>query len=456
MTCVQIGGTVVMVLERLEALPLGRFHYKLLLVTGLGWLFDSMDTGLIAFILPVLAKEWGLAPGQMGLIGSIGLIGMALGAVVSGTIADRIGRKKVFTITVLLYSIASAFCALSWNYQSLLVFRFLVGFGLGGELPVAATLVSEYAPSRVRGRFIVLLESFWGLGWIAAACIAYFFIPLYGWRMAFLIGALPALYVCLIRMHMPESVRYLLAHGRVGEARQIVVSLERQLHVPVAPFVSEKETVPVVAKASFRELWKKPFASRTIMLWLVWFGINFSYYGIFMWLPSLVFQQGFTVVKTFEYVLIMTLAQLPGYYCAAWLVDKIGRKYTLSAFLLFSGVASYFFGHASTAAALMMWGSVMSFFNLGAWGVLYTYTPEQYPTAIRALGSGWAAGFGRFGGMAAPMMVGALLARSFGFASVFYMFALVFAAVAVIVMSLGVESKQKDLESISERLVKAK
>lgn len=445
-----------MVLERLEALPLGRFHYKLLLVTGLGWLFDSMDTGLIAFILPVLAKEWGLALGQMGLIGSIGLIGMALGAVVSGTIADRIGRKKVFTITVLLYSIASAFCALSWNYQSLLVFRFLVGFGLGGELPVAATLVSEYAPSRVRGRFIVLLESFWGLGWIAAACIAYFFIPLYGWRMAFLIGALPALYVCLIRMHMPESVRYLLAHGRVGEARQIVVSLERQLHVPVAPFVSEKETVPVVAKASFRELWKKPFASRTIMLWLVWFGINFSYYGIFMWLPSLVFQQGFTVVKTFEYVLIMTLAQLPGYYCAAWLVDKIGRKYTLSAFLLFSGVASYFFGHASTAAALMMWGSVMSFFNLGAWGVLYTYTPEQYPTAIRALGSGWAAGFGRFGGMAAPMMVGALLARSFGFAGVFYMFALVFAAVAVIVMSLGVESKQKDLESISERLVKAK
>lgn len=445
-----------MVLERLEALPVGRFHYKLLLVTGLGWLFDSMDTGLIAFILPVLAKEWGLAPGQMGLIGSIGLIGMALGAVISGTVADRIGRKKVFTITVLLYSIASAFCALSWNYQSLLVFRFLVGFGLGGELPVAATLVSEYAPSRVRGRFIVLLESFWGLGWIAAACIAYFFIPVYGWRMAFLIGALPALYVCLIRLHMPESVRYLLTRGRVDEARRIVLSLEKQLHVPSALFTGETEPVPVVAKASFRELWKKPFMSRTIMLWLVWFGINFSYYGIFMWLPSLAFQQGFTVVKTFEYVLIMTLAQLPGYYCAAWLVDKIGRKYTLSAFLLFSGVASYFFGHASTAATLMMWGSVMSFFNLGAWGVLYTYTPEQYPTAIRALGSGWAAGFGRFGGMAAPMMVGALLARSFGFASVFYMFALVFAAVAVIVLSLGVESKQKDLESLSDELVKAK
>ncbi|MCH4167030.1 MAG: MFS transporter [Megasphaera sp.] len=439
-----------MVLDRLEALPLGRFHYKLLLVTGLGWLFDSMDTGLIAFVLPVLAKEWQLTPGQMGLIGSIGLIGMALGAVVSGTVADHMGRKKVFSITVLLYSIASGLCALSWDYTSLLVFRFFVGFGLGGELPVAATLVSEYAPAHVRGRFIVLLESFWALGWMAAACIAYLFIPVYGWRMAFLIGALPAVYVFFIRMHMPESVRYLLAKGRIQEARNIVVKLEESLGVAVKPFGSEQEEViPAAPAVSFKTLWRKPFMSRTIMLWLVWFGIIYSYYGIFMWLPSLVYQQGFTVVKTFEYVFIMTLAQLPGYYCAAWLVDRLGRKYTLSLFLLCSGIASYFFGHAATAATLMMWGAIMSFFNLGAWGVLYTYTPEMYPTAIRALGSGWAAGFGRFGGMAAPILVGVMLSQGFGFSGVFFMFAFVFIAVSAIVMSLGIESKQKNLESIS-------
>ena len=160
-----------MLLDRLEQLPLGRFQYKLLAVTGLGWLFDAMDTGLIAFVLPVLAREWGLTPAQAGWIGSIGLIGMALGAVLAGTVADRIGRKQVFTITVLLYSISTGLCAVAWSYESLLVFRFLVGFGLGGELPVAATLMSEYAPARLRGRFIVLLESFWGLGWLAAACI---------------------------------------------------------------------------------------------------------------------------------------------------------------------------------------------------------------------------------------------------------------------------------------------
>ncbi|MCI1248462.1 MAG: MFS transporter [Megasphaera sp.] len=439
-----------MVLDRLEALPLGRFHYKLLLVTGLGWLFDSMDTGLIAFVLPVLAKEWQLTPGQMGLIGSIGLIGMALGAVVSGTIADHIGRKKVFTITVLLYSIASGLCALSWDYTSLLVFRFLVGFGLGGELPVAATLVSEYAPTRVRGRFIVLLESFWALGWIAAACIAYLFIPVYGWRMAFLIGAVPAIYVFFIRMHMPESVRYLLTKGRIAEARAIVIRLETELGVAVQPFGSVKEEVmPKSTAVSFKTLWSKPFISRTIMLWLVWFGIIYSYYGIFMWLPSLVYQQGFTVVKTFEYVLVMTLAQLPGYFCAAWLVDRLGRKYTLSMFLLCSGIASYFFGNAGTATALLVSGAIMSFFNLGAWGVLYTYTPEMYPTSIRALGSGWAAGFGRFGGMAAPILVGVMLSHGLGISNVFFMFAFVFVAVAAIVMGLGIESKQKNLESIS-------
>ena len=161
-----------MILDRLEYLPLGSFQYKLLAVTGLGWLFDAMDTGLIAFVLPVLAREWSLSPAQTGWIGSIGLIGMALGAVLAGTIADRIGRKQVFTLTVLLYSISTGLCAIAWNYESLLVFRFLVGFGLGGELPVAATLMSEYAPAHVRGRFIVLLESFWALGWLAAACIA--------------------------------------------------------------------------------------------------------------------------------------------------------------------------------------------------------------------------------------------------------------------------------------------
>ncbi|MBR4695256.1 MAG: MFS transporter, partial [Selenomonadaceae bacterium] len=398
-----------MILERLENLPVGSFQYKLLLVTGLGWLFDSMDTGLISFILPILAKEWSLTPAQVGWIGSVGLIGMALGAVLAGTLADRIGRKKVFTITVLLYSLSTGMCALAWSYESLLFFRFLVGFGLGGELPVAATLMSEYAPAHLRGRFIVLLESFWGVGWLVAACISYLAIPAFGWQIAFVIGTLPALYVFLIRLHMPESVRYLISKNRIEEAKDIIRNLEAKLHVESCPFdaeLSEAEREQPKNRAGLSVLWSKPYRLRTVMLWLAWFGIVFSYYGIFMWLPSIVYSQGFAVVKTFEYVLIMTLAQLPGYYAAAWLVEVIGRKYTLSLFLLLSGVCSFFFGNAGDAGTLLAWGAAMSFFNLGAWGVIYTYTPEMYPTAMRALGSGWAAGFGRIGGMLAPMLVG--------------------------------------------------
>lgn len=438
-----------MVLERLEKLPVGSFHYKLLVVTGLGWLFDSMDTGLISFVLPILAKEWGLTPEQVGWIGSIGLIGMALGAVLAGTIADRFGRKNVFAATVILYSVATGLCAVAWSYESLLFFRFLVGFGLGGELPVAATLMSEYAPSHLRGRFIVLLESFWGVGWLVAALISYLLIPKFGWHIAFIIGALPALYVFLIRLHMPESIRYLISKGKVDEARKIILTLEKKLGVESKPFDKEfvDEATPIF-KLNVFTLWTKSFRVRTLMLWLAWFGIVFSYYGIFMWLPSIVFSQGFEVVKTFEYVLIMTLAQLPGYFAAAFLVDVIGRRYTLSLFLLMSGICAYFFGNAATASELLMWGAAMSFFNLGAWGVIYTYTPELYPTAIRALGSGWAAGFGRIGGMLAPMLVGVLLVHGAQMNFIFLMFASVFVIISAIVLSLGIESKKKSLEEI--------
>ena len=438
-----------MILERLENLPVGSFHYKLLVVTGLGWLFDSMDTGLISFVLPVLTKEWSLSPEQVGWIGSVGLIGMALGAVLAGTIADKFGRKNVFAATVILYSLSTGLCAIAWSYESLLVFRFLVGFGLGGELPVAATLMSEYAPSRLRGRFIVLLESFWGLGWLVAALISYLLIPKFGWQVAFIIGALPALYVFLIRLHMPESIRYLISKGKVEEARQIILTLEKKLAVASKPFENEflDEATPIF-KLNVFTLWSKTFRVRTLMLWLAWFGIVFSYYGIFMWLPSIVFAQGFEVVKTFEYVLIMTLAQMPGYFSAAFLVDVIGRRYTLSLFLLMSGVCAYFFGNATTSYEILGWGAAMSFFNLGAWGVIYTYTPELYPTAIRALGSGWAAGFGRIGGMTAPMLVGVLLFNSVPINFIFVMFASVFVIISIIILSLGIESKKKSLEEI--------
>lgn len=435
------------IVSRVQQLPVGKFHYTLLGVVGLGWMFDAMDTGMIAFIMTTLVKDWGLTAIQSGWIVSIGFIGMAIGAVFSGGLADRFGRKTVFAITLLIYSLATAACAFAPNLTALLVCRFIVGLGLGGQLPVAVTLVSEYVPAHVRGRFIVLLESFWGLGWLLAALISYFVIPKFGWHLAFLIGGLPALYVWVIWKKIPESVPYLINRGRIEEAHQLVQSLERQAGTPVIEQI-EVKPVALQQKVSFRQLWASPFAKRTLMLWLIWFGIVYSYYGIFTWLPSLLVKQGYSIVQSFEYVLFMILAQLPGYIAAAWLVEKWGRKITLAGFIGGCAICAYCFGQATTVQMIMLWGCLMSFFNLGAWGVLYTYTPEQYPANIRAFGSGWASAIGRMGGITAPLIVTHMMIAPDAFSHVFIMFTAVLVAVALVVLVLGEETKGKTLESI--------
>lgn len=433
--------------SRIENLPIGKFHYTLLWVVGLGWMFDALDTGIIAFIMTTLVKDWALTPAESGWIVSIGFIGMALGAVFSGGLADRFGRKTVFATTLLIYSLATAACAFAPNLTWLLAFRFIVGLGLGGQLPVAVTLVSEYIPAHVRGRFIVLLESFWGLGWLVAALVSYFVIPHFGWHIAFLIGGLPAIYVYVIIKKVPESIPYLINRGRIDEAHELVQQIERHAGVPVIDTIVVK---PVAQKqqVSFRQLWSGRFARRSLMLWLVWFGIVFSYYGIFTWLPSLLVKQGYSVVQSFEYVLIMILAQLPGYISAAWLVERLGRKATLAGFIGACAISAYFFGRADTVFNIMVWGCLLSFFNLGAWGVLYTYTPEQYPANIRAFGAGWASAVGRMGGIAAPIVVTHMMVAHDGFHQVFMMFTLVLLAVAAVIVILGEETQGKTLESI--------
>lgn len=303
-------------INRLERIPVNKFHYQLLFVTGLGWMFDAMDTGIIAFVLPTLAKIWGLSTPQMGYIGSIGLVGMAIGAVLAGELADRFGRKKMFMATLLLYSVATGLCSIAWSFESLLVFRFLVGFGLGGQLPVAVTLVTEFAPAHLRGRFIVLLESFWGLGWLAAALISYLVIPRFGWHVAFILGALPALYVFYIFHMVPESVRYLINKGDFVAADKIVRRIEKQAGIVSPDSLLDAEsacleqTLLPKVKISFRELLQPAFLKRTLMLWCLWFGIVYSYYGIFTWLPSLMVSNGFTEIKSFEYVLILSLIHI--------------------------------------------------------------------------------------------------------------------------------------------------
>ncbi|MGX6445997.1 MFS transporter [Neobacillus sp. K501] len=391
---------------------------KLLWIAGTGWMFDAMDVGMLSFIIAALKVEWDLTAQQMGWIGSIQSIGMAVGALIFGVMADRIGRKNVFIITLLLFSLGSGVSALATGLFMFLVLRFFIGMGLGGELPVASTLVSESVPAEKRGRVVVLLESFWAAGWLIAAIISYFVIPKFGWQIALLLSAAPALYALYLRINLPDSPRY----------------------------EAVKKTKKISVMESLAALWSNEHRRQTIMLWIVWFCVVFSYYGMFLWLPSVMVMKGFSLIKSFQYVLIMTLAQLPGYFTAAWCIERFGRKFVLIVYLLGTAISAYLFGNADTEAFLMIFGILLSFFNLGAWGGLYAYTPEQYPTVIRGTGSGMAASFGRVGGVLGPLLVGYWVTQEMAIGTIFTIFCISVLLAVFAVLFLGKETKNQELE----------
>ncbi|MFE6168287.1 MFS transporter [Viridibacillus arvi] len=390
---------------------------KLLGIAGVGWMFDALDVGILSFVIAALAKEWMLSPSEMGWIGSVNSIGMAVGAFVFGILADRIGRKSVFIWTLVIFSVASGLSALTTTLTAFMILRFFIGMGLGGELPVASTLVSESVASHERGRIVVLLESFWAGGWLLAALISYFVIPNYGWRIALLLTALPAVYAIYLRLHLPDSPQFTAKKDVVRNIRQ-----------------------------NIKDVWSKEYARRTLMLWIVWFTVVFSYYGMFLWLPSVMVMKGFSLIASFKYVLIMTLAQLPGYFTAAWLIERAGRKFVLATYLLGTAVSALVFGNAETIGLLLVAGMFLSFFNLGAWGALYAYTPEQYPTIIRGTGAGMAASVGRLGGIFGPLLVGSLVAKGYELNLIFGIFCISIIIGVVAIIALGTETKQTELE----------
>ncbi|OLZ10866.1 MFS transporter [Sulfobacillus thermosulfidooxidans] len=430
--------------QDLDALNMTRFHYRLITVAGLGTLFDSMDVGIISFVLAALIGAWHLSNVMVGVVASISLVGMAIGAALAGTVADRLGRRKIFMLTLAIYSIATGLSAAALAVWMLVLFRFIVGIGLGGELPVTSTMVTEFLPRKDRGRGIVLLESFWAIGWLIAALVSYLLIPRYGWRIGFLFGMLPALYILYLRRHIPESPRFLLRTGRVQEAQHVMSLVAgHEVAATMSPPVTAR------AKGTVLDLFRRGQSSKTIMLWVLWMGMNFAYYGMFLWLPSVLVTHGYSLVDSLKYTLIVTIVQLPGYLSAGLLVDRLGRKPVLVFYILMSAVSAYLFGHAHGVEQVLIFGSMLSFFNLGAWGVTYAYTVEQYPTMNRGTGAGWAMGIGRIGGIIGPTIVGVLLAMKLGLVSIFGVFAAALFIAALTVMILGKETKGKSLEIVN-------
>jgi putative MFS transporter len=427
--------------EAVDRIGFGRFQKRLLAVCGVTWAADAAEVLVLGFALPSIIGEFGITTTQGGLTVTATFAGMLVGAWFWGTISDYIGRRTGFQLTVLIFALFGLLSAFAPSWELLLILRFVTGFGLGGALPLDFSLYSEFLPTENRGRNLVILESFWALGTIIAAGLAWLLVPSFGWRPLLASSAVAAALVLWIRRSIPESPRYLAISGRRDEAREILagIATENGRPAPEQELVAgERQSGTTVAK-----LWKPGLRRMTIMLWITWFCISLAYYGIFTWLPQAFVAQGFSSLQTYQNTFILALAQVPGYFSAAYLIERWGRRYTLGIYLIASGVFTFLFATVTGFGGLLASAIMMSFFALGAWAALYAWTPESYPTEVRTTGMGWASGMARVAGVITPTLGGIL----FGVAllSALSTWAAAFVVGGIVVFVLGVETRRRAL-----------
>lgn len=400
------------------------FHRRVVLITGFAWTFVAFEIILISLVLPVIGAEFGIFdlatftprdPFQYGAVASATLVGSLLGSLTLGRLSDTRGRRLLFQASVVSYSVFTALSALSFNVSSLFVLRTLAGIGLGGLLVIDPAILSEYLPPQHRGRYMVLLDFFWPAGFLLAIAFWYVFvIQLSGaWRLLFVAAAFPAFIAFLFRRTIPESPFYLARQGRLEEASKVLRIVART-EVSSTQLAAE----PRVPRAPVSALFRGDLLRRSFVTMGVWIALNFSYYGLFLWLPPAL--AGFGIVDfgnpdTLALFLIFSaIAQFPGYAASFVLVDRWGRKRTLALFLILGGLSGYVFATAQDFGTLVVGLFLVSFFNLGAWGAVYPYTSELFPTQYRATGFGLAEGVGKVTAVLAPLVFAGLYASTAG------------------------------------------
>ncbi|WP_057887764.1 MFS transporter [Companilactobacillus mindensis] len=374
------------------------------MVIGTAWLFDAADVALLSFIMSLLKKEMTLTDGQIGLVSSITTVGMMIGAVLFGYLADKFGKKNIIIITLLLFSVSNLFLALTTDVNQFLLVRFITGIGLGGELPVATTIIADSFSGHQRSKMLILVDSFWAIGWIFASLLAFLFMPVYDWRPTVIITSVMALYTLVIRRHLPEQTNV------KNEKLQLSVTLKK--------------------------IWSPEFRRATLCLSILWFIIMFTYYGMFLWLPSVLIKRGFSVVHSFGYTLLMSFAQLPGYFLAAYLMGKLSRKKVLGIYLIGTIIGAFLFGTAQTVWLVVLSSCILSFFTLGAWGIMIALTPTQYPIEIRGVGIGFTQSIGRIGATIGPYLIGFSLGIGINVATVFSYFVIAL-IIGILVLAFG-------------------
>ncbi len=436
---------------RIERLPFSRWHLRLAILAGVGVLFDAADFAFFGSALPPVAREFGLGPAQSGLLAAIGLAGAFLGALFWGTIADYIGRRRCFEVTIGIFAVFTGLTAISWNVASLGVFRFLSNFGLGGQIPVALTIITEFMPSRLRGGVSSSVLAAFPLGLALAAGLSLFIVPQFGWRVLFALGIVPALMLLFVRRFMPESVRYQISRGKLADAERTVATIERATgYMAWEPAVAPRAIVADVAVqqgVTVLELLAPGRRKTTILLWIVSFCYFWSSNGILFMLPTILTHRGIPLSQAVSFTLIQALFGVMGYTACGFLIDRFGRR---SILFLYFFVGAIFHLWFATASGVWMYFAIalVGWVNPGIFGATGVYVGELYPTHIRATAAGWFFGVGRVGSFLAPAVVGFMLAAGLG-TYVLQTFALTFLIASFAVLAIGIETKGMLLEQIT-------
>jgi putative MFS transporter len=384
-----------------------KFHRRAVAVTGFAWTFIAMEILLVGFTVPIFTSIWGLSGSLAGWITASALAGSLVGSVVFGRLADRIGRRRIFVSAILWYAAFTALTALAWGPWSVSAFRFLAGMGLGALLVVDPSMLSEYLPPQNRGRFLVFLDFFWPVGLLLATGLSWLFLDQVGgdngWRYLFLAASFPAFLAFLARLSLPESPYWLARNDRKEEAADVLEKITGRF---VAPEELEVEPEP---KSSVRELVSEKLRSTSVMIALVWIALNISYYGLFLWLPFVLQGEKHFSINVYLLLALSALSQFPGYAASIWLVERIGRKPTLTIFLALGGVSCITFALAESQSVFVAALFFVGFFNLGAWGAVYPYTAELFPTRLRSSAFGMAEGVGKGAAIGGPYLFGSLI-----------------------------------------------
>ncbi|NBE51088.1 MFS transporter [Streptomyces boluensis] len=412
------AGVRASISARFERLPLSRWHVTVRLIVGAVTFFEAFDQLLIAYAMPALRAEFHLSTSAATLMLTIGSLGMLVGALLSGRLADRIGRVKVIALCIAVSSLANLALAATTSPEQFMGLRFVQGLAIGGEVPVAATFIAEITRSHKRGRFVLLYELVFPAGLTVGALVAAWVVPILGWRWMYALAAIPGVLCILVQKKVPESPRWLADHGRAEEAEATMVRIEKAVERTTGkPLPPVGEALPVTppgkGSSGLRGLFSGRYRRRTLVIGALWFCGYFVNYGISSWLPTIYLNRyHLSLSDALLYSTVTSCAGLLGCLVVALTVDRAGRRKVITSCL--GGAAAVLlllaWLGANTPVQVLIWSSLAAVFFFGANICLYVYTPELFPTRMRALGSSVGGAFNRLGVILGPIAVGAVYA----------------------------------------------